>query len=626
MSSTKRKSTFGGNTNNENCPRSANKLTSSTSKSVSALSKTPTSAKKPRKVGSILTPSSSAKTARQLVHEASHLNKTLPMTWTSAAEQTKAAMAQAAAAAAGKGEEEEMGDDDAAAASLAATLPPTWSVSDTPAAKTAVRAAEVLQAELVVVAAAAAAAVAVQVQSEVQAQVEEEGEEMAVVADRCDGDVSSAAADAAPTEIEGEGEREREVQPPLRKALFHDEELEQATSSRSGSRSASARNSLESATAPAAPESAAAAAAAAASESSTSPSELMEEKVLDVLDYLLEVDELDPVLHRRLSSQKQQVAAAALKRFSVCRPATIAAVVAGAAPTPALLSADTVAGDEADGAAGADGNERSGSYRYRDSNADEGQEGVELQVLTHRTAFGRGPSSSSSSSSSSREADTSAKHRRQSIVVALEAQATGPTGTVEQQLEDDNTVDGVDVLNALRSYLSSIDKQAPISDTETMEYQPLLSLQDPAKSARSSTSSMGSVTTTATGPQWVDSQDPSGSGSSSARNSTGSTGSTGSTDSSSGRLSVTNCSNLRVSFSSAVLQAHPIPVDASTSTSTAGTGPGLVRKVMTYPMATLLDDALLRGLVVPSLSSRIETGRHTNYVLETSVRKLVLYF
>jgi hypothetical protein len=210
--------------------------------------------------------------------------------------------------------------------------------------------------------------------------------------------------------------------------------------------------------------------------------------------------------------------------------------------------------------------------------------------------------------------------------VALEAQATGPTGTVEQQLEDDNTVDGVDVLNALRSYLSSIDKQAPISDTETMEYQPLLSLQDPAKSARSSTSSMGSVTTTATGPQWVDSQDPSGSGSSSARNSTGSTGSTGSTDSSSGRLSVTNCSNMRVSFSSAVLQAHPIPVDASTSTTGTGPGPVLVRKVMTYPMANLLDDALLRGLVVPSLSSRIETGRHTNYVLETSVRKLVLYF
>lgn len=343
--------------------------------------------------------------------------------------------------------------------------------------------------------------------------------------------------------------------PPVRKPLFQDNELEQATSTSSRSSLSSLGESI----------------VGDLAASGDSEEVAVQEQVLDVLDYLLELDEVDEQTYRRMSSQA--FSAKTLKRLSMTMQPS-------AAPVVVPVAAETVS-----------------------------------------------------------------------------AEGDVPMESAYPAQQEDCVIGELDVLNALRNYLSSAINQAPVETIVAMEECPteteaVLEMTQPASdsteavesvpeyqslsedagrlsssSARSSTSSASIISDR---PQWSDAASCTGSDRSSLD-------------------TVTSCPTMRVSFStntrrqSSLTLPPPEPLPkaeektiseetplvetvvvaapdvAPVSAPVPVPAPVPVKTVMTYPMAELLDDALMRGLVVSNITRRLEMGNHTKYILETQV-------
>ena len=327
-----------------------------------------------------------------------------------------------------------------------------------------------------------------------------------------------------------------------RKALFEDSELEKCTSTRS---------SLSSLGDSIMPEVENTAVEEDAVKECDAPAALgeevaeVQEQVLDVLDYLLELDEVDEQTYRRMSSQS--FSAKAIKRLSMTmQPWTL--------PAAGRASSTSCVGEEEESATSTAGNSTQRSSA-----------GVSMEVAYPGTAEG-----------------------------------------------EDCVIGELDVLNALRNYLATMDKEVAVDaeqekedvSTDAAPTATEVSVEEEEQpcsnaSARSSTSSAGTFTDK---PEWRDSLVPSG------RQSCTTTM----------RVSFLNSSTAATSDATEEQDAHatasPVPAVAE---QTAPKPSG--KAVVTYPLRELLDDALQRGLVVPAVTSRIEMGNHTKYVVETQV-------
>lgn len=192
---------------------------------------------------------------------------------------------------------------------------------------------------------------------------------------------------------------------------------------------------------------------------------------------------------------------------------------------------------------------------------------------------------------------------------------------------EDCVIGEIDVLNALRSYLSTLNAQREEevkeslsgSNQDTSSDAPVTAVEDAVNSevtnsTRSSTSSAGTFEAK---DEWSDALTCG----STRRGSLASIGTTTTT-----RTSCTT--TMRVSFNNSqsanIATCIVSPVrEKSLSEEAAATIPTPAAKqsgVVTHPLADLLDDALMRGLVVPTISRRMEMGNHTKYVIETQVK------
>lgn len=393
----------------------------------------------------------------------------------------------------------------------------------------------------------------------------------------------------------------------VRKALFDDEELEQFTSTRS---------SLSSLGESIAGELFQSIDSDLICEHNASSG--VQEQVLDVLDYLLELEEVDEVTHRRMSSQAFSVKS--LKRLSMVMPSA------------AKLIKPEV------------------ENQVVDAGMDAADDVVEVPEETDEA--GRDD-----------EPEGGVKNRRCSDV---------PMDLAYPESQEDCVIGELDVLNALRNYLAVVNREAerkttiPAGDevkveevkveeaseepltieiTETISEelttaeveQPIPEYQEATEetaeiTATSARSSASSVTTFDPRPQWT----------STGRSSDGSSSNMDSQRSSmtSSRSSLDSCctTTMRVSFANAGAVAHSQKrksVEMSNTEPTEATAPATVQSVVsqpptkksvtTHPLADLLDDALMRGLVLPAITERIEMGNHTKYIVQTQVRIALLY-
>jgi len=333
----------------------------------------------------------------------------------------------------------------------------------------------------------------------------------------------------------------------VRGRLFEDEELEQFTSTRSSlsSLGESIAGDIF---------------ASKSSEEGSNGNSTVQEQVLDVLDYLLELDEVDEVTYRRMSSQAFSVKT--LKRLSMNMATT--------QPNREYPAEPVVTGEE------------SAEQQLEDE-----QEG---------------------------EAQT----RRSSDV---------PMDVAYPESQEDCVIGELDVLNALRNYLAVVTREpetskavpAPV-DAPISEFHGEETAEITATSARSSGNS---VTTFDPRPQWASAGD---SVSGSQRSSV--------SGSASARSSLDSCctTTMRVSFASAGTisastsmkrKSVEAPAEVETAAPVA-VAPPAKKSVVTHPMADLLNDALMRGLVVPSIIDRMEMGNHTKYIVQTQVIKTAI--
>ena len=386
----------------------------------------------------------------------------------------------------------------------------------------------------------------------------------------------------------------------VRKALFEDEELEHFTSTRS---------SLSSLGESIAGELFQSIDSNDQAGGSVSDSNGVQDQVLDVLDYLLELEEVDEVTHRRMSSQAFSIKS--LKRLSMALP-----------PAPKKLAEvekDTEMNQDADGKLGAD-------------EKIEETENIEAAL----------------------EETDGVQNRRSSDV---------PMDLAYPESQEDCVIGELDVLNALRNYLAVVNREAEKKAAEAAVEAEVIVAEAPAKeaaemtvseeliaetedtilefeeaseetaeiTATSARSSASSVTTFDPRPQWT----------STGRSSNGSidtsNGDSQRSSMASSRSSLDSCctTTMRVSFANAgavtnsqkrkstEMSATSIEAPTTTSTTAAVTtnsaAPAAKKSVTTHPLADLLDDALMRGLVVPSLTERIEMGNHTKYIVQTQV-------
>ncbi len=382
----------------------------------------------------------------------------------------------------------------------------------------------------------------------------------------------------------------------VRKALFEDEELEQFTSTRS---------SLSSLGESIAGELFQSIDTHDQAGGSVSDSNGVQDQVLDVLDYLLELEEVDEVTHRRMSSQAFSIKS--LKRLSMALPP------AAKKTTSSELDAEV------------------------DLNAHGEPVAEETETTEAETV---------------EEAD-GVQNRRSSDV---------PMDLAYPESQEDCVIGELDVLNALRNYLAVVNREAEKKAAEAAVVVEVAVVEEPAVeitepvvaeqpvvetedtilefeeaseetaeiTATSARSSASSVTTFDPRPQWT----------STGRSSNGSIDSNGDSQRSSmasSRASLDSCctTTMRVSFANAGAvvnsqkrkssEMSTAPIEASTSAANTVTqaaapvAPAAKKSVTTHPLADLLDDALMRGLVVPALTERIEMGNHTKYIVQTQV-------
>jgi len=239
-----------------------------------------------------------------------------------------------------------------------------------------------------------------------------------------------------------------------------------------------------------------------------------------------------------------------------------------------------------------------------------------------------------------------------------------PMDLAYPESQEDCVIGELDVLNALRNYLAVVNREAEkkaaeaavevevtvaeapaMEATETVVTEEaiaetedtILEFEETSEemaeiTATSARSSASSVTTFDPRPQWT----------STGRSSNGSidtsNGDSQRSSMASSRSSLDSCctTTMRVSFANAGAVANSqkrksvemsppaASTEAPSTTSTTAavttsTVPAAKKSMTTHPLADLLDDALMRGLVVPSLTERIEMGNHTKYIVQTQI-------
>jgi hypothetical protein len=304
----------------------------------------------------------------------------------------------------------------------------------------------------------------------------------------------------------------------------------------------------------------------------------VQEQVLDVLDYLLELDEVDEQTYRRMSSTN--FSAKTLKRLSMTM----------VGPPPVVTPAPTAE--------------------------------TAMEITTDADA------------SPSEEQECRSDAARCSTSVAMEV--------AYPAAEEDCVIGELDVLIALRSYLAALNKpveaqEAPIATVTETPAESAPAVPEEAPTAALEISTTEEAATTPVTPE--DAVEQSKLSCASTRSSTSSAGTfEGKTEWRDSLVPTerrTSCTTtMRVSFCNAP-RLSTVPSSASTVTSapaaevemaaTAVTesapapAPAKAKGVVTYPLRELLDDALQRGLVVADVTGRMELGTHTKYTVQTQV-------